>query len=431
MRPALSTADLEAKLGLRGNFTTTRDNRWDVRKWLTAQGLKSDFVNRLSYAELSGAYNDVSGQALRALQTKAANGLPLINAAEDAGEQTFGLGPTPALQQVIAETQGPAPVAPAPVKGAQVNGHNMEGGTVDVTSVAEMLAKLFAQSQKPTLDFEAVRKIVHEEVAGIAPRPIEIRVNDAPAVTLKERVNPVFDRVLKLVSQGQNVMLVGPAGCGKSHLCEQIARAFKADFGAIHGTAGASESALTGWLLPSDGGKFEYVPSRFVTLYEQGNALFCFDEIDAFDPNMLMVVNGALSNGHIHIAHRKDRPATPRGPDMRMMATANTYGTGANPIYTARAALDGATNDRWIMVTVDYDRELESDIGKAAGLSANEMTAIWSLRDKVRETGLRRIVSTRAFQKAGGMKAAGDSWAAVMSTLTEGWTRDEKAKVGA
>ena len=427
MRPAPSTADLEARLGPRGSFATTRDNRWDVRKWLTAQGLKSDFVNRLSYAELAGAYNDGSGHAITMLRHAAANenppvagpSLPQVIAGEPAADLPFDL---------------PAPVAPAPVKGAEPvrgNGHASEAGTVDVTSVAEMLAKLFAQSQKPTLDFEAVRKIVHEEVAGIAPRPIEIRLNDAPAVTLKERVNPVFDRVLKLVSQGQNVMLVGPAGCGKSHLCEQIARAFKADFGAIHGTAGASESALTGWLLPSDGGKFEYVPSRFVTLYEQGNALFCFDEIDAFDPNMLMVVNGALSNGHIHIAHRKDRPATPRGPDMRMMATANTYGTGANPIYTARAALDGATNDRWIMVTVDYDRELESDLGRAAGLSASEMSAIWNLRDKVRETGLRRIVSTRAFQKAGGMKAAGDSWAAVMSTLTEGWTRDEKAKVGA
>ena len=51
------------------------------------------------------------------------------------------------------------------------------------------------------------------------------------------------------------------------------------------------------------------------------------------------------------------------------MATANTFGTGANPMYAGRAALDGATMDRWIIVTVDYDRDLEADIGKAAGLS--------------------------------------------------------------
>ena len=95
------------------------------------------------------------------------------------------------------------------------------------------------------------------------------------------------------------------------------------------------ELALTGWLLPSDGGKFEYVPSRFVELYEKGESLFCFDEYDAFDPNMMMVANGALSNGHLHIAHRREMPSTKRGNNVRMMATANTYGTGANP-FTRR-----------------------------------------------------------------------------------------------
>lgn len=414
-----TTAECEAALGPRGHFHTTKDNRWTVRNWLTAQGLKSHFVNRLTYRELNDAYNDVTNVNVNVLRTQENAGLVAVQ-------------PQPLqqpLHQHIPDIEAEVPVLPivTPVK---TNGQLPQVMPQDVEQVAHMLARLFAQQKAPTLDVDAVRQIVKDEVQGLKPRPVEIKVNGAAGVVIEERVHPVFDRVTKLVAQGLNVLLVGPAGCGKSHLCEQIARAFKADYGAIHGTAGASESALTGWLLPSDGGKFEYVPARFVELYEKGESLFCFDEMDAFDPNMLLVVNGATANGHLHIAHRREMPSTKRGPNVRLMATANTYGTGANPMYSGRAALDGATLDRWVMVPVDYDKDLESDIGRAGGLTSGEMAELWALRTKVRDASLRRTISTRAFQKAAAMKAAGDSWNTIKATLIEGWSKDEKAKAG-
>jgi hypothetical protein len=63
-------------------------------------------------------------------------------------------------------------------------------------------------------------------------------------------------------------------------------------------------------------------------------------------------------------------------------------------------------------------------------LSDEEMLELWSLRDKVRTAQLRRVISTRAFQKAVIMKAAGDKWNTIKSTIVEGWTKDEKQKVG-
>ena len=45
--------------------------------------------------------------------------------------------------------------------------------------------------------------------------------------------------------------------------------------------------------------------------------------------------------------------------------------------------MDGASNDRWLMIPMDYDRDLEADIGKAAGLTVGEMSDLWALRDKV------------------------------------------------
>lgn len=263
-----------------------------------------------------------------------------------------------------------------------------------------------------------------------APRILELRRPETKPVKLAEYTHPIFERVLRLTNQSANILLVGPAGCGKTHIGEQLARILKLDFGAIHGTAGASESALTGWLLPGKGGSFEYTPAPFVQLFEDGDSLFLFDEMDAFDPNMLLIVNGALANGHLHIAHRRGKPLVKKGKNVHILATANTYGTGANPMYAGRSSLDNATLDRFIVITVDYDEALERKLGLEAGLTELEMNEIWQLRKRVREAQLRRVISTRAFQKAGVMKAANDPWRVVMSTLTEGWTRDERTKVG-
>ena len=266
--------------------------------------------------------------------------------------------------------------------------------------------------------------------ARLAPETVHVKVNDAKPIALKGRRHPAFDRVLKLIKNGANVLLVGPAGCGKTHLAEQIANVLKLDYGAIHGTAGASESALTGWLLPGKGGAFEYTPAPFVELFEGGESLFLFDEMDAFDPNMLLIVNGALANGALHIPHRRSNPVIKRGKGVHIVATANTYGTGNNPLYAGRSQLDAATLDRFVVITMDYDKDLEREIGKQQGLAEQEMSDIWLLRDRVRAQSLRRVISTRAFQKAGTMKAAGDDWKLVMATLVEGWSRDERTKVG-
>jgi len=365
-----------------------------VRKWLSANGLPSSFVMALSYIELEKAYNDPHGAGLAAVQKKYEQAR-----AEDA--------------DAFEDDGDAAPVAAPAGKEAQA---------------LEVLRGLFGNNG--ALTEAQIRTVVQNEIAKVTfPRDVVVRVNDAAPIKLDGQ-HPIFDRVLNLVARNGNVMLVGPAGCGKTHLAAQIAKALGRDYGFISGTAGASESHLTGWLLPVDGGKFEYAPAQFVTLYEQGNSLFCFDEMDSFDANMLMVSNVATANGHMVIPHRRDNPIVTRGPNMGFIATANTFGTGANPIYAARNQLDGATLDRWIIVEMDYDRAFEEKLALSEGLTVAELSAIWSLRDKVREAGLRRVISTRAIQKVAISKASGESWQDTMAMLVCGWTKDEKAKAG-
>jgi cobaltochelatase CobS len=395
--PTLDTEEAESLLGPRGATHITVENRRTARKWLTSQGVSSDYAGKMTLAALDHAYNDVTDREVTRV----------IEASDAESVRTE-------RPEWLRDDRAPAPqVAPS--------------GSVE-SAIRDLIAA--TQPRAPAIDESAVKRIVASAIAEIAlPRPIRIEIPDRPHVEIKS-AHPVFERVLRLVMAGDNVMLVGPAGCGKSHLCAQVAQALGRDYGFISGSAGVSESALTGWLLPSDGGRFDYQPSEFVRLYETGNSVFLFDELDAMDSNMLLVVNAALANGHMSVPHRRGAPMVMRGPDCALMASANTWGNGASPIYAGRNQLDGATLDRWTAVPMDYDRDVESTIADGMGLDHGTRNRIWRLRDAVREKELRRIVSTRAIQRAARMQSIGDSPDQIMAALTLGWTRDELSKVG-
>lgn len=335
------------------------------------------------------------------------------------------------------EAQKAEPKAKA-VKAVKAAEPQAEGGNVG--KIAAMLAALMESS----VDEEAVRNIaleaalevvqpiggqleaMRESIAKVAQRPIlHVQIKDAPQVVIEDHVHPVFDKVLKYASAGLNVMLKGPAGCGKTHLCEMVSKAMRLPFGAISGSAGASESQLVGRLLPTgDSGRFEYHASPFVNLYENGGC-FLFDEIDAFDPNMLLVVNTAAANGHFHVEARSEKPNVMKHKTSVLLAAANTFGNGPDALYVGRNQLDAATLDRWYVIEMGYDRDFE------AQLAAPEIVNwVWSLRAKVDAAKLRRVVSTRMIQKAHLATIAGTSLKDVKRELLNGWTRDELGKVG-
>jgi hypothetical protein len=165
--------------------------------------------------------------------------------------------------------------------------------------------------------------------------------------------------VVKLAKARQNVMLIGPAGTGKSHIARQVASLIKTEahpdglpYGETPMTPGATRGDLLG--RHTIGG---FIPSQFVEIYS-GGGVFNFEEIDASDPSMLIVVNNALAsntlfnsvNGEVYEKHC----------DFIAMATANTFGMGADAKYTGREKLDLATIDRFRMgrVLVSLDETL-------------------------------------------------------------------------
>lgn len=269
---------------------------------------------------------------------------------------------------------------------------------------------------------------VKELEAAAAPREIIVKHADGRAVHLAGLVHPKFESVLQLAQARKHIFLPGPAGCGKSHMAGQVAEALGLKFGFISCSAGMSESQLLGRMVPAgEGGKFVFLGTQFLDCYENGG-VFLFDEIDAADANVLLVVNTALANGHLSIPNRHEAPVAKRHPDFVCIAAANTFGRGADRQYVGRNELDESTIDRFRIGTVpmDYDERLEQQLCPDAKLAAR----LNGYRLRVRDNRLERVVSTRFIKEAYEMVSQwGWTYADVDAKLFAGWRADEIAKV--
>ncbi len=279
-----------------------------------------------------------------------------------------------------------------------------------------------------SVDEAEVRRLVQAELSQTgAVQRFEVKLPDNTVQPIQGKPHAKFARALRLAVARRNVLLVGPAGCGKTHLAMQVAEALGLPFACISCTAGMSEGQLLGRLVPTgEAGKFEYLRSDFVKCYEEGG-VFLFDEIDAADSNTLLVINAALANGHMAVPNRPDKPTAFKHPDFVCIAAANTFGTGADRQYVGRNQLDESTLDRFRIgqIELDYDPDIEAALCPDEALR----TRLLTLRAKVRESKVRRVVSMRFLRDAYVMLQAGDSIEDIEAALFSGWTRDELNKV--
>ena len=280
-----------------------------------------------------------------------------------------------------------------------------------------------------------VKKEVSEAIKNLAPvyKSITISTPMEKKAELKDVIVPsVFEKTLQLASMRKNILLVGPAGCGKTHLAELIAKSLNLPFGCISLSGGVSESHFTGWLLPiGEGGRFSHVMSPFGTAYENGG-VFLLDEIDAADPNTMCIINAALANEHFTVNNRPDNPQIKKHKDFICIAAANTFGNGADRMYVGRNQLDAATLDRFRCGTINmnYDSAVEKAIVDSSILD-------WAipLRAKIESIKLRRLISTRFLNDLTQMQLAypnEKSWNSPngwFTALTQDWSKDEVSKI--
>lgn len=297
-------------------------------------------------------------------------------------------------------------------------------------AAAQAMQTLLATLGIGGVSADMVRDIVRAELAVRKPKVERYVVRDAIERKLADGVyiRAEAQRVVDLLRARKNVMLVGPSGSGKTHFAAQIAEhLLQCEYSSNSCSAGMSESAVTGWLLPfGESGRFVYVSSLFVDRYENGG-LHLIDEMDAADSNLLVFLNQALGNGHFFLPQRQERPRVERHANFYCIAAANTYGTGGDRMYVGREQLDAATLDRFWMVSFDYDAEFETRNVKPEILE-------WArtLRTKVASLKLRRVVSTRKLlDMSEMMDSASWTFKACRDCFFEPWSADERSKVGA
>ena len=193
-----------------------------------------------------------------------------------------------------------------------------------------------------------------------------------------------YDMVLTAIKNNLNPLLIGPAGTGKTRMCYEIAKELGLDF--YSESAVTDEFTITGF-IDANG---NYKESNFYKAFTQGG-LFCFDELDGSDPNACIKFNAAIANGYcifpcgMKYAHK----------DFRVVATANTFGNGADMQYVGRNQLDAATLDRFMpKIMIDYEKKIENKL-----TDDNKMLDfVREFRKGVNAYSILKVVSYRAIK---------------------------------
>ncbi|MDE5886428.1 MAG: AAA family ATPase [Muribaculaceae bacterium] len=190
-------------------------------------------------------------------------------------------------------------------------------------------------------------------------------------------------KVVNLLNAGINVYLYGPAGTGKTHLCKQAAAALGVEFYSDQKIC--NEFQITGFVDASG----KYQETEFYRAFTRGG-LYMLDEFDASDPCAAVVLNLALANGYFTF------PGVGRvdaHENFRVIAAGNTIGRGATMEYEGRNCLDGATLDRFAVLPVGYDPEIE--LAKANN-DQDLINFIHEVRRAASACGVQVIASYRA-----------------------------------
>jgi cobaltochelatase CobS len=237
-----------------------------------------------------------------------------------------------------------------------------------------------------------------------------------------------LETLLQVMSTKQPALIVGPAGTGKTHAAWQASQAFDLPFYSISVGAQTSKTDLVGYLSPMG----RYMTTAFRDAYENGG-VFLMDEMDAGNPNVLIIVNQALAAS---MAPFPDGMVK-KHDDFIFIATANTFGLGANRQYVGRNQLDAATLDRFVTIEWPVDEKLEAMLVHGYEHGERWHKVVIKVRRHVDETGIRAVVSPRMTVRGAMLLELGidireviemsmprsdqDSWAQMLEIATKEW----------
>lgn len=272
--------------------------------------------------------------------------------------------------------------------------------------------------------YARAEEIARTEARNVAPVRVEVRgplgvIHDAGVQHAE------FPRLLAMLNQGVNVWLVGPAGTGKTQAAHAAAKALGLKFTPKAVGPTSAEYDLLGY----NNANGAWTKGAFYDSFKHGGVLL-IDEIDGASGDSLIAINGMLANGWAMFGDEY----VEKHPDFRVIAAANTIGTGRDSVYIGRSQLDGATLDRFSNLRWGYDKGIEDSIcatwEAAAPARASQVRAWYTyvlrVRAAVESVDVRMPVTTRALLD-GAKLIAGEGWTLDACAAMRFWDKMSEA----
>ena len=250
-----------------------------------------------------------------------------------------------------------------------------------------------------------------------APAPVVNEPAPAPAQKPGEIMHEKYMKIRGIIDNPYlpcAAYLYGPAGSGKNHICEQLARDFGLEF--YYQNSVTDEYKLNGFI----DGAGRYHETEFYRAFKNGG-LFMLDELDASCADTLVTLNAALANGYFTFPVGRIK----MHPDFKCIAAGNTCGRGATEEYTGRTVIDAASLNRFVPVRFGYCEAIEN---KLAGGRADILEFIRDLRNSARAAGIHIVLGYRNIQRLAAFMKMPETFTtaeAVEYAVTGGYDTDE------
>lgn len=237
--------------------------------------------------------------------------------------------------------------------------------------------------------------------------------NPIPSVDTKDEVHhEKYEQIKTCLECGIPVYLAGPAGSGKNHMVEQIAKEMGWNF--YFSNSVQQEYKLTGFI--DAGGKF-HDTEFYKACTDENECIFFLDEMDASIPEVLVLLNAAIANGYFEFPNGRVN-----FNHVHFVAAGNTVGSGADDAYTGRMVLDQATLDRFAIIEFDYSLVIEMAITKN---NSELVEFVHQLRKEAADKGICATFSYRCMSMIVKLEKAGMNLEeAIKITIVKGMDKD-------